>query len=355
MVKSTVYFLLILLLSSAIANDEGRESDLAVVISAGTEAVAIETTKPVYPGEALTRDIEGWVVVNYVINQDGSTEDIRILDTSREGYFEKASIQAVERWKFNPATWNGVPATQAKNISRLVFQLRENGSGVSRFFKKRYKKAITAIDNEELENAKGLIAELDEKPQRYLAENYYLDYLKGLYWLSKQNPEKALRHFERALLVVNLSGVPQEGHIILLRETIRLNITQANYAEVLDHYEELLKVDPELKPNDPISENVAKIKQFIESESPYITEGAITKPCLYCETVAPVWIHSLLRNQFTIKEVEGEVNELKLLCGFKFVSLAFEPNIMWNVAKDWGDCSLLVLGTEGTTFKLVEL
>jgi len=58
--------------------------------SAGRFPIAQVFSSPRYPERALTRGIEGWVDVQFDITAHGTTENIQILRSQPEGYFEKA-------------------------------------------------------------------------------------------------------------------------------------------------------------------------------------------------------------------------------------------------------------------------
>ncbi len=45
--------------------------------------------KPLYPMRARMLGIEGWVKVKFVVNEDGHTSNIEILDAKPKGIFEK--------------------------------------------------------------------------------------------------------------------------------------------------------------------------------------------------------------------------------------------------------------------------
>ena len=66
------------------------------------------------------------------------------------------------------------------------------------------------------------------------------------------------------------------------------------------------------------------------------------------------WQHDLNRNRFSISDVDGEVWEAEILCGFKSVSLAYNPGAVWSAEEDWGKCQVRVFGEMGTTLQLTE-
>jgi protein TonB len=58
--------------------------------------------QPEYPQEALMRGIEGWVDVSLEVNAAGEVVAPRIEDTSRGRLFNRAALNAVQQWKYEP-------------------------------------------------------------------------------------------------------------------------------------------------------------------------------------------------------------------------------------------------------------
>jgi len=76
-----------------------------------TLPVLIESTKrtPVYPELGRKARLTGSVILEAVVQKDGSVSEIKVLRTPRAGMgFEEAAIDAVRQWRFRPALRNGV-------------------------------------------------------------------------------------------------------------------------------------------------------------------------------------------------------------------------------------------------------
>lgn len=58
---------------------------------------------PGYPQQALNRDIEGRVILAITIMPDGSVRDVRVVEARPPGYFERAAVSAVQRWRYRPS------------------------------------------------------------------------------------------------------------------------------------------------------------------------------------------------------------------------------------------------------------
>ena len=65
---------------------------------------------PIYPAAARRMRVRGVVRLQALVGTDGTVEELRILQIPREGLgFERAVEDAVTKWRFEPATRNGVP------------------------------------------------------------------------------------------------------------------------------------------------------------------------------------------------------------------------------------------------------
>jgi protein TonB len=66
---------------------------------------------------------EGWVVVSFMIDPDGRTSHIDVVDSEPRRVFDRAAIEAVSRYQFTPAKRGGVP-TASTQQQRIEFKLR---------------------------------------------------------------------------------------------------------------------------------------------------------------------------------------------------------------------------------------
>jgi TonB family protein len=70
-----------------------------------TEIVArpIAQPQPIYPRRALEAEREGVVRLRITIAPDGTVADVQVIDARPSGWFEKAAIDAVRRWRYAPS------------------------------------------------------------------------------------------------------------------------------------------------------------------------------------------------------------------------------------------------------------
>jgi protein TonB len=68
---------------------------------------SVEQEYPRYPSEAQKKQLEGTVVVRYVIGTNGRVKDVEIIDPSVDKMFDEAAVEAIRRWRFRPLIKDG--------------------------------------------------------------------------------------------------------------------------------------------------------------------------------------------------------------------------------------------------------
>lgn len=88
------------------------------------DAQPLVRIEPQYPMRAAERGVEGSCWVRFDVTPDGTPTNI-VSYRCDSSLFERASIRAVERWRYNPKVENGVPVARRGVETRFDFQLAE--------------------------------------------------------------------------------------------------------------------------------------------------------------------------------------------------------------------------------------
>lgn len=64
------------------------------------DPIGIQRVSPEYPREAARRGLSGCNVISFEITAEGLADKYQILDSQPKGVFDKASLIAMNRWKF---------------------------------------------------------------------------------------------------------------------------------------------------------------------------------------------------------------------------------------------------------------
>jgi TonB family protein len=79
---------------------------------------------PSYPARARERGTEGWVDLEYTVATDGATRDAIVRAAEPQGVFDRAALDAVKRWRYEPRVVGGSVVEQRVE-TRLRFRLTE--------------------------------------------------------------------------------------------------------------------------------------------------------------------------------------------------------------------------------------
>lgn len=71
----------------------------------------ISAPPPRYPSDAMRRGVGGTVRVKVTVAADGSVEQLDIVETSGNRSLDRAALETLRRWKFQPATRAGQPVS----------------------------------------------------------------------------------------------------------------------------------------------------------------------------------------------------------------------------------------------------
>ena len=80
----------------------------------------LSTPAPRYPREALRMGAGGTVRITVTVAADGSVERQELTDSSGNRHLDRAALEAVRRWRFQPATRNGKPVAAEVSVP-IVF------------------------------------------------------------------------------------------------------------------------------------------------------------------------------------------------------------------------------------------
>lgn len=101
-----------------------RFAELKEGESAGelSSPVAMSKVDPAFPADLVRERVEGNVLLYAVIHADGSVGEVRVLEGFHEKLDENARV-ALSKWKFRPATKNGV-AVDLEAVVQIPFRVQ---------------------------------------------------------------------------------------------------------------------------------------------------------------------------------------------------------------------------------------
>jgi len=312
---------------------------------------AILQVPPRYPDRAARAGKEGWVVMRYSIETDGSVSEVVIVDSSDyKGVFGDAAVASLKNWRYQTPMLDGKPARKCNNRQMITFVL-DPPVGGGAIFAKKDAAIRNHIKNRRFDEAEALIREAHESKGLNLYEIDRLYLQEGALNAARGDDVAAIRAFTRAI-----SGggghLSKEEEVLILRSLFTLQIKEQRFAAALDTFGRLNVLDAPTA-DDPIRQAAVKIEQLRSSTSPFAVEAQIdSNPNAVAQR--PFFDYTPLRREIGITDVSGAVTKLSIACDTTTATVDFEPGWSWKAPPSWGECSIFVYGTPGTTFQIVE-
>lgn len=96
------------------------KADLA---TADRQAMPLYRVEPVYPQRALRMRAEGFVVMEFTIDEQGRPRNIKVIESEPVRLFDQAAMKALARWKYQPKQEEGKAVPQPGQTAKLEFKL----------------------------------------------------------------------------------------------------------------------------------------------------------------------------------------------------------------------------------------
>ena len=298
---------------------------------------------PRYPREKLKTLEIGWTIVNYMVDPSGNTYDVTVRSSSGERSLDRAAIKAAEKYKYKPASVDGVPVDSSA-ATKITFDLSgKKEEGVTKKFGRHLEGFLKSYSEDDQKGSESRL----KKMRTGLAHSHYqleaLAFAEAQYQHKWGSKEQALTEYKRTKWQ---NFLPDSW-----RRVVDLNIyrLQFNLRKFIDARETYRTLDEAVGEEDKV--DLLRFEQEINrletSGKPFRVPGEINN---YNE-----WWHRPLRPIFSFTNIEGRLGEVRLHCDAKYVGFGFiEPKKHYRIDPSHGSCNIKISGTEGTTFDLIE-
>jgi TonB family protein len=299
----------------------------------------------------LNKGHQGWVDLNFVVTEEGEVIEPVVEASSGSRAFERAALRTVKRWRYEPALLNGVPVEQCKTAVRISFAIEGSESGVSRRFYRQYRRIAKDIEQENIESASSAVDDAFQAKGLTLGELSWLWVLRArIAWL-RGDEEQQLIAVRRAL-AVSRTWIPDQLRADLLTTQVVLEFKKGDYAMALSAHSDLKTIEgSDTSGLDPVIE---KIRTVVDSDQYFFSAAEIGRDG-NCETCESQWQYRPLRRAIEITDIDGTLGNLELRCEWRRYVDEAREKVAWKIPASWGECSVVVHGEAGSTFKLVEL
>lgn len=88
------------------------------------EYLPIVKVQPIYPRRALSRGVEGYVIVEFTVTKQGTTKDVRVIESS-SSMFDDAAVKAAQKFKYKPRVVDGEPIEVPGVQNKITFEIED--------------------------------------------------------------------------------------------------------------------------------------------------------------------------------------------------------------------------------------
>ena len=301
---------------------------------------------PRFPKSNQMKGREGWVQLGFMVDAQGQTYEIDVIESTGDRDFEQAAIRALKRSEFIPAQLDG-QTLDAGSVFKYTFALSGNAKGASRPFVGKYRQLIEAVQEGDRDNADKQLTRLNETTLENLYEDAYLNFGRYVYYQRWGTEAQQLQALNRAIAYEDdAKFLPQETYIQALLASFVLNVKRNDFIGALSTRERLVRQPIPDEQRVMLDQVAEKIQALKTADNAFEVSGIIDN--------SANWWHRLLKKTFQFDQVEGEIAEIKLRCSTDYVFFRFDPQKSYRIAESMGDCTLQVIGNPGTTFILVQ-
>lgn len=117
--------------SAQAASSEGPVAAPDTIEVAGLEGVkpdmlpkVLVSVTPDYPSHAKAIGREGWVIVELDIDDKGMPMNAEIVDSGPSALFERTTLRAIEKFRFEPAMYAGEPVSVTGKRYKVVYSFQ---------------------------------------------------------------------------------------------------------------------------------------------------------------------------------------------------------------------------------------
>lgn len=318
------------------------------------EAEPVERPPPDYPERELRRGAEGWVAMSFMVSETGEVTDAMVESSSGGEGFERAALEAVQKWRYTPAQISG-QAVESSLDTVIYFGLEPGNPLPPRKVVQSYRDLQAALAANDLPKADILLAELRARQDRKIYEEALLNWFESVYLEATNGDAGEQRERLRAAIGFDRkqSYLDPETLVVGLGRLFALSIRAGDLGGALDVYERLTsdeaaqRADRYATTQSALETAVRRIEQVIAGDTTLSFPGEIGEH--------DYWVHRLVRRSFSVVNIEGSLEELSIRCPHRRV--AFTPltgEQTWTVPASYGTCRIFLKGRQGTTFELYE-
>jgi TonB family protein len=313
------------------------------------DAEPLHRESPNYPMSRARRYQEGLVDVGMMVGKDGAVYS-PIVNLSTHVDFEEFALKAVMKYKFKPATFNGVAVDSYYDI-RIKFSMEGAKNNVSERFASLLESAKKELAKDQ-PSQKKLDRRIESMSKVYYMTHYSLSHLATVkaQVAARFGDEQSQLDTLNQLLIfedaIGEKGKILEGEVLewvklaVIKAQLRLGRLRAAYLG----YSELQESAPSSAMKfDAI---MTEVKDVLASGKPF-SQTLNLGGRAYQEV-------PLVATKFDIRDVVGGIEKLTFRCERGYSEIVYQANSEYQVPPTWGSCKVQISGSENATAALIQ-
>lgn len=101
--------------TTPVANAVRFDGDYVTFKEAKPKFRPVHQEQPVYPQELLSKRVEGYALVAFLVELDGTTTQVQVVEAT-DSAFGEAARTAISQWQFSPPQFGGTPGRIAMTL-----------------------------------------------------------------------------------------------------------------------------------------------------------------------------------------------------------------------------------------------
>ena len=93
--------------------------------SFNTEPISVVEAQPIYPQKAISKNIEGYVIVEFTVTESGTTDSIRIVEAEPDNIFNRSAVKATSKSRYRPRIVGGKAIAVSGMRKMFTFELED--------------------------------------------------------------------------------------------------------------------------------------------------------------------------------------------------------------------------------------
>ena len=326
--------------------DANQPTKPTVEIDSFQGPVLLDVVVPEYPPNRLIEGEESWVHVNFMVDSEGKPYEIVVTDSIGHNSFKNAAIRAVQKWKYQPAIYNG-EKIDAGARHKIVFQLPDQPKGASERFVKIQNALRKAVAEDDKANADRYLKMLENDRRLTLYEDAFFNFAKYEYMSKWGSEDQQLDALNRA--IANESSdkyLPADVYLFAMGKRLPVLLKKRDYLAAYLSYVILSREELDEAAHSNLEAVGKALQELKDNQKAYDLVATIDD--------SASWNIGLWKDEFWFEDVEGRIVELKLRCYRDMEIIRFEPGVKYKIEKHFDACFLEVLGDKGTSFRLFQ-